>query len=51
MKSLMIDRTKLITKSAYAAMKGITAAAVTKQCKEGKLEVIRIKGGELIYLS
>lgn len=50
MKSLMIDRTKLITKSAYAAMKGITAAAVTKQCKEGKLDVIKINGGELIYL-
>lgn len=51
MNSLKIDRTKLITKSAYAKLKGISRAAVDKQCKSGKLTLIKINGGELIYLN
>ena len=46
----MIDRTKLITKSAYAKRLGVTSAAITKQCREGKLKIVKIEGGELIYL-
>ena len=50
MEKLMINRTKLITKAAYAKKLGVTSAAITKQCKEGKLRMIKIEGGELIYL-
>lgn len=50
MKQLKVDRTKLITKSKYAEIKGISPAAVTKQCKAGKLTLIKIEGGELILL-
>lgn len=50
MKTLRIDRTKLITKSAYAKKIGVSPAAIDKQCKAGKLELIKIQGAELIYL-
>lgn len=50
MKILKVDRTKLITKSEYAKINGISPAAVTKQCKSGKLKLIKIQGGELILL-
>lgn len=50
MKDLKIDRTKLITKSEYAKLKGVTPAAIDKQCKTGKVETVKIKGAELILL-
>lgn len=50
MEGLKIDRTKLITKSAYAKKIGVSPAAIDKQCKLGKLKLIKINGGELIYL-
>lgn len=50
MENLKVDRTKLITKSEYSKIKGITPAAVTKQCKAGKLKLVKIKGAELILL-
>jgi len=49
MEALKLDRSKLITKSAYAKKVGVTPAAIDKQCKTGKLRVIKINGGELIY--
>ena len=51
MQTLKIDRTKLITKSAYAKKIGVSPAAIDKQCKTGKLTVIKIEGTELIYLT
>lgn len=50
MQTLKIDRTKLITKSAYAKKIGVSPAAIDKQCKTGKLTLIKIEGAELIYL-
>jgi len=50
MEGLKIDRTKLITPSEYAKMKGVTPAAVTRMMREGRVKVINIKGGKLIYL-
>ncbi len=50
MENLKIDRTKLITPSAYAKLIGVTPAAVTKMMKQGRVKVIEIKGGKLIYL-
>ena len=48
MNSLKIDRTKLITPSAYAKKHGITPAAVTKKMDTGNVNVVKIKGGRLI---
>jgi len=50
METLKIDRTKLITPSEYAKLKGVTAAAVTKMMNEGRVQVVTIKGGRLIYM-
>ena len=50
MEALKIDRTKLITKSAYATKLGVSPAAIDKQCKKGKLTVIKIQGGEIILM-
>ncbi len=50
MEVLKLDRTKLITKSAYAKKIGVSPAAIDKQCKTGKVKVIPIIGGEIIYL-
>jgi len=48
--SKKIDIERLITPSEYAKLIGVTPAAITKQMKTGKLEVIEIKGGKLIVL-
>jgi predicted site-specific integrase-resolvase len=50
MESLKIDRTKLITPSAYAKSIGVTPAAVTRMMREGRVKVVLIKGGKLILL-
>jgi len=50
MEALKVDRTKLITKTAYAEKIGVSPAAVDKQCKKGKVNVIKIQGGEIILL-
>lgn len=49
MEQLKIDRTKLMTKSAYAKMIGVTPAAVDKMVKTNRVKTIKIQGGELIY--
>ena len=48
MNLLKIDRTKLITPSAYAKKHGITPAAVTKKMNVGNVNVVDINGGRLI---
>lgn len=50
MEKLKIDRTKLITQSEYAKMKGLTRARVSQLVKEKAVNVIEIKGAKLIYL-
>ncbi len=50
MEKLKIDRTKLITPSAYAKLIGVTPAAVTRMMREKRVKVVEIKGGKLIYL-
>jgi len=50
MEALKIDRTKLITPKAYADLKKITPAAVTKMMNTGRVKVIEVKGGRLILL-
>jgi len=49
MDQLKIDRTKLITPSAYAKKNCISPAAVTKMMDTSRVKVITIKGGRLIY--
>ena len=48
MENLKVDRTKLITKSEYARELGVTAPAVDKMVKAGKVKTVKIKGAELI---
>ena len=48
MEKLKVDRTKLITPSAYAKKHGISPAAVTKKMNTGSVEVVDIEGGRLI---
>ena len=45
-----IDINRLATPSAYAKLIGVTPAAVTKQMKTGKVNVIEIIGGKIIIL-
>ena len=48
MNTLRIDRTKLITPSAYAKKLGISPAAVSKMMDTGRVNVVTIEGGRLI---
>ena len=50
MDPLKVDRTKLITPSEYAKMKGVTPAAVTRMMRENRVTVVRIRGAKLILL-
>lgn len=50
MENLKIDRTKLMTKSAYAKKLCVTPAAVDKMVKSGRIKTIKIEGAELIYI-
>lgn len=50
MESLKIDRTKLMTKTAYANKLRVTPAAVDKMVKSGRVKTVKIEGAELIYL-
>ena len=50
MKELKIDRTKLITQSEYAKIKGVSRARVNQMIKRKEVEVLVIKGATLIYM-
>lgn len=50
MEKLKIDRTKLITKTEYAKLKGISKQLVNSWIKSGKIKTIAIKGASLIEL-
>jgi len=50
METVKIDRRKLITKSEYAKLIGVTPAYVTRLAKNGDVKTIKIKGAELILL-
>ena len=48
MSSLYIDRSRLITPSAFAKKHGISPAAVSKKMDTGNVDVVKITGGRLI---
>lgn len=48
MNVLLIDRTKLITQTAFAKKKKITPARVNQMIKEGKLRTLQIPDTTLI---
>jgi hypothetical protein len=50
MESLKIDRTKLMTKTAYAKRICVTPAAVDKMVKTGRVKTVKIEGAVLIYV-
>lgn len=47
---LKIDRTKLMTQSAYAKLKGVTRGRINQMVKAGELKVVEIQGAKLIYV-
>ena len=51
METLKIDRTKLITQSEYAKLKGVTRQRVSQMVKDKSVKVVEIKGAKLIYLA
>lgn len=50
MEHLKIDRTKLITQSAYARLKGISKQRVNQLVKAKEIKTIAINGAILIHL-
>ena len=50
MESVKVDRTKLITPSEYAKLRGVTPAAVTRMMREDRVRVVKIRGAKLILL-
>jgi len=50
METLKVDKTKLMTKSAYAKKLCVTPAAVDKMVKTGRVKTVKIEGAELIYI-
>jgi len=50
MENLKIDRTKLITQSEYAKLKGITRQRVCQMVRAKEIKTIAIKGAKLVYL-
>jgi predicted DNA-binding protein (UPF0251 family) len=50
MEKLKVDRTKLITQSAYAKKMAISKQLVSYQIKQGKLKTIVIDGATLILM-
>lgn len=51
METIKVDRTKLITQSEYAKLKGVTRQRVSQMVKDKVVKVIEIKGAKLIYLA
>lgn len=50
MQDLKIDRTKLITQSEYAKIKGLTRQRINQMVRDKEVKVIEIKGAKLILL-
>lgn len=50
MEALRIDRSKLITQSEYAKLKGLTRQRINQMVKARELKTVEIKGAVLIYL-
>lgn len=50
MENLKVDRTKLMTKTAYAKKVKVSPAAVDKMVKTGRVKTVKIEGAELIYV-
>ena len=50
METLKVDKTKLITQTEYAKLKGVTPQAVTRMIREGRVKVVKIRGANLILL-
>lgn len=51
MNKLKVDRTKLITVTNYAKMKGLTRQAIYAQAKRNEVKLIEIDGVKFIELS
>lgn len=50
MESIKIDRTKLITQSEYAKLKGLSKARINQLVKANEVKTVSIKGATLILL-
>lgn len=50
LKELKVDRTKLITQSEYAKLKGLTRQRINQMVRNKEIKVVEIKGAKLILL-
>ena len=50
MELLKVDRTKLMTQSAYAEKIGVTRGAVNHMVREKRVKTVEIKGATLVYV-
>lgn len=50
MNTLKVDRTKLMTQSAYAKKMGCSPAYVNAEIKRGNIKTVKIEGATLVYL-
>lgn len=50
MEVLKIDRTKLITQTEYAKLKGYSKARINQLVKAKEIKTVQIKGATLIYM-
>lgn len=50
METLKVDKTKLVTQTEYAKMKGVTPPAVSRMVREGRVKTVKIRGAILILL-
>lgn len=50
MEHSIVDKSKLITQSEYAKMKGLTRQRINQLVKTKELNIISIKGAKLILL-
>ena len=48
---LKVDRTKLMTQSAYAKLRKISRGRVNQMVKAKELQVVEIQGAKLIYVA
>ena len=50
MEALKVDRTKLITQTEYAKLRGGSPAYINAEIKRGNIKVVEIKGAKLVLL-
>lgn len=50
MEALKVDKTKLVTQTEYAKMKGVSPAYINAEIKRGNIKTVKIRGAVLVLL-